>query len=114
MVSLAIYDYTAPGDALASRRAYKNWINADAVSGRQPFVSLDVDAANKLLDDGGYAKDGDSARLPDGKEMSYKINVVSGWSDWVQVCPDRCPERQGHRHQDRGRSARLTHRGSRM
>ncbi len=25
-----------------------------------------------------------SARLADGSEMKYEINVVTGWSDWVQ------------------------------
>jgi peptide/nickel transport system substrate-binding protein len=85
MVSLAVYDYTAPGDANGLAGKYKLWVNADAVAAGQPFVSLDVDAANKLLDDGGYAKDGDYRKTPDGKDMSYKINVVSGWSDWVQV-----------------------------
>ncbi len=24
--------------------------------------------------------------LPDGTPMSYDINVVSGWSDWVSAC----------------------------
>ena len=85
MVELAVYNYTAPGDAVGIAGKYKNWISADAVAAGLPAVSLDVDAANKLLDDGGYAKDGDYRKTPDGQEMSYKINVVSGWSDWVQV-----------------------------
>jgi len=85
MVELAVYDYTAPGDANGLSGKYKSWLNSAAVDGGKAFVSLDVDAANKLLDEGGYAKDGDWRKTPDGKEMSYKINVVSGWSDWVQV-----------------------------
>lgn len=85
MVELAVYNYTAPGFSNGLGGAYTNWNDQAVIDAGQPFVSLDVDAANKLLDDAGYAKDGDWRKTPDGEEMSYKINVVSGWSDWVQV-----------------------------
>jgi peptide/nickel transport system substrate-binding protein len=85
MVELAVYNYTAPGDSNGLGGAYTNWNDQAVIDAGQPAVSLDVDAANALLDAGGYAKDGDYRKTPDGKDMSYKINVVSGWSDWVQV-----------------------------
>jgi len=46
-------------------------------------VTQDVEAANALLDAAGLTRDGDVRKLPDGTELSYEINVVTGWSDWV-------------------------------
>ncbi len=50
------------------------------------WVKRDVAAANKLLDDGGYAKDGDTRKTKDGTPFKFELNVVTGWSDWVSVC----------------------------
>jgi peptide/nickel transport system substrate-binding protein len=39
-----------------------------------------------MLDDAGFTKDGDVRKGPDGKALEFELNVVSGWSDWVQSC----------------------------
>jgi len=84
IVELAMYDYTAPGAATGLGPAYDGWKNDAAIEAGAAQVTLDVEAANALLDEAGLAKDGDWRKGADGKELSYKINVVSGWSDWVQ------------------------------
>lgn len=84
IVQIAMYDYTQPADATGLSDAYPTWKNQAAVDGGAAAVTLDLDAANKLLDDAGLIRDGDVRKLPDGSEMSYEINVVTGWSDWVQ------------------------------
>ncbi len=85
IVQLAMYDYTRPGVATGLGDAYTLWTNAEAVAAGEAQVSLNVEEANRLLDEAGLALDGDVRKLADGTEMSYKINVVSGWSDWVQT-----------------------------
>lgn len=84
IVQLAMYDYTRPGVATGLGDAYSTWTNQEAVDAGQAQVTLNVEEANRLLDEAGLARDGDVRKLADGSEMSYKINVVSGWSDWVQ------------------------------
>jgi peptide/nickel transport system substrate-binding protein len=45
-----------------------------------------VDGANALLDQAGYAKDGDGTRtLPDGSPFAFDISVGSTSSDWLSV-----------------------------
>jgi peptide/nickel transport system substrate-binding protein len=85
VVQIAMYDYTQPADATGLSDAYPTWKNQAAVDSGAAVVRRDLDAANKLLDDAGLAKDGDVRKLADGTEMSYEINVVTGWSDWVQA-----------------------------
>jgi peptide/nickel transport system substrate-binding protein len=84
IVSIAMYDYTHPADSTGLSDAYEAW--KDPASADLPWVKQDVDAANALLDSAGFTRDGDWRKLPDGTTMSYELNVVSGWSDWVQSC----------------------------
>ncbi len=83
IVNIAMYDYTHPADATGLSDAYELWKNADAVTAGAASVTQDVEAANALLDAAGLTMDGDVRKLPDGTELSYEINVVTGWSDWV-------------------------------
>jgi peptide/nickel transport system substrate-binding protein len=85
IVKIAMYDYTHPADATGLSDAYSAWKNADAVAAGEATMTMNVEEANRLLDEAGLTKDGDVRKLADGTEMSYDINVVSGWSDWVQA-----------------------------
>ena len=84
IVEIAMYDYTHPADSTGLSDAYEAWRNADAANAE--WVTMNVDRANELLDAAGLARDGDVRKTADGTEMSYDINVVTGWSDWVQSC----------------------------
>jgi peptide/nickel transport system substrate-binding protein len=68
IVEIAMYGYTHSADATGLSDAY------------------DVDRANQMLDDAGFARDGDVRKGPDGNALEFELNVVSGWSDWVQSC----------------------------
>ncbi len=85
IVKVAMYDYTTPSDGTGLSAAYDTWRSADAVAAGD-WVTLDLEKANALLDAAGLVKNGDTRSLPDGTPMSYDINVVSGWSDWVSTC----------------------------
>ncbi|MBA2519127.1 MAG: ABC transporter substrate-binding protein [Chloroflexia bacterium] len=86
IVAVAMYDYTHPADATGLSDAYDGWRNAAAVEAGAEWVTMNVERANQLLDEAGLARAGDVRRLADGTEMSYDLNVVSGWSDWVSSC----------------------------
>ncbi|GCE15994.1 ABC transporter substrate-binding protein [Tengunoibacter tsumagoiensis] len=48
---------------------------------------LDTNAATKLLEDAGYKKGSDGIYADkDGNRLSFKLNVVTGWTDWVTIC----------------------------
>ncbi len=81
---IAMYGYTHPADATGLSDAFESW--KDATAAAAEWVTYDVDAANALLDTAGFAKDGDVRKAPDGTAFEFELNVVSGWSDWVQSC----------------------------
>lgn len=84
VVSIAMYDYTHPADATGLSDAYTNW--KDQASVDAPWVKLDVAGANAMLDAAGLTMDGNFRKNADGSTLTYELNVVTGWSDWVQSC----------------------------
>ena len=85
IVEIAMYDYTHPADSTGLSDAFESWKNPEAVTAGAVNVTRDVAAANALLDAAGLTMDGDVRKTADGTELVYDINVVSGWSDWVQA-----------------------------
>jgi peptide/nickel transport system substrate-binding protein len=86
LVEVAVHDYTRPADPTALSDAYTAWRNPD-IAARGDWVRYDLDAANALLDEAGYARGADGMRyLDDGSPWEYEILTVSGWSDWVRAC----------------------------
>lgn len=67
----------APNDTLREK-----YIDYDALKDLQ-FDGGDVEGAKKLLDDAGIVdSDGDGIRDIDGKDLSFKAECPTGWSDW--------------------------------
>ena len=49
--------------------------------------TVDTAGAEKLLQNAGYKKGSDGIYVsPQGKKLSFTLQVVSGWSDWVTSC----------------------------
>lgn len=86
IAEIPMYGYTKPADSTGLSDGFSSWKSDAAVQAGVDNVTFNVDKANELLDAAGLTLDGDVRKLPDGSEMSYEINVVSGWSDWVQSC----------------------------
>jgi peptide/nickel transport system substrate-binding protein len=83
IVKVAMYDYTKPSDVTGLSEAYPNFKIADP-SSLGDWTTMNVDKANQMLDAAGLAKGANGIRNgPDGKPLSYEVNVVSGWTDWV-------------------------------
>lgn len=86
IVQVAMYAYTKPADVTGLSDAYPSYKVADP-SKLGNWTTQDVNAANAALDAAGLKKGSDGIRTTaDGKKMTYEINVVSGWTDWVSSC----------------------------
>ena len=84
MVDIAMFGYTHPADSTGLSDAFEK--QKDETASSADWVDYDPDRANQMLDDAGLAKDGDVRKTADGKALEFDLNVVSGWSDWVQSC----------------------------
>lgn len=87
VTSIAMYGYTTPGSPTGLGPRYASWISAEAEA-RAAGMGLGVynpDAAAAVLDAAGYADaNGDGWRdMPDGADLTFKVQVVEGWTDWV-------------------------------
>jgi len=83
IAKVAEYGYTKPADVTGLSDAYPNFKVADP-SKLGDWTTLNVDKANQMLDAAGLKKGSNGTRSgADGKPLTYEINVVSGWSDWV-------------------------------
>jgi peptide/nickel transport system substrate-binding protein len=84
IVDVAMYGYTRPADGTGLTDAYAAW--RDPTLAARGWVTLDVEAANRLLDQGGYARGRDGVRRThDGRPFHFDVEVVNGWSDWVRA-----------------------------
>jgi peptide/nickel transport system substrate-binding protein len=84
IVDVAMYGYTRPADGTGLTDAYAGW--RDPKLAADGWVTYDLATANRLLDDGGYARGPDGVRRThDGKPFRFDVEVVNGWSDWVRA-----------------------------
>ncbi len=80
---IAMSGYTHPADSTGLSDSFNDWRSEEALAAGD-WTTRNVDAANALLDEGGYAKGSDGIRtLPDGTKMEYSIIVNAPSSDWV-------------------------------
>jgi len=64
--------------------ANKNFLDSAYASSS---FSIDVAKANQLMASAGLTKGSDGIYVDQsGKKLSFKLNVVTGWSDWVTDC----------------------------
>ena len=83
VTAVAMQGYTAPIDGTGLSDAFNNWKDPEFVASLD-LTTRNVDAANALLDEAGYAKGDDGIRVtPDGERMEYSIIVGSASTDWV-------------------------------
>lgn len=79
-----MFGYTHPADTTGLSDAFES--QKDEAAAGAGWTTLNLDEANRLLDEAGLAMDGDWRVDADGNKLSFELNVVSGWSDWVQTC----------------------------
>lgn len=87
MINTGVWGKSVPGNATGLPEGpFKDWIDPAVVEAGASWVNIDPDAANKMLDDAGYARGPDGIRVDkDGQPMAYDIIVPSGWNDWVSA-----------------------------
>jgi peptide/nickel transport system substrate-binding protein len=81
---IAMFGYTHPADATGLPDSFDSMKDKTAMAA--DWIGYDIDRANQMLDAAGLAMDGDVRKTADGQAMEFELNVVSGWSDWVQSC----------------------------
>lgn len=86
MIQTAIWGKSTPANATGlPESAFADWIDPTAVEAGANWVTRDVDHANQVLDEAGYARDGDKRKTADGEELKFSAIVPGGWTDWVAV-----------------------------
>jgi peptide/nickel transport system substrate-binding protein len=84
LVDVAMYGMTRPADATGLTDGYAAW--RDETAARASWLTLDRDAAARMLDEAGYRRAGDGIRRDAaGRALAFDIEVVTGWSDWVRA-----------------------------
>jgi len=65
--------------------AQKDYVSSDYQN--TTWQAPNVTQATQLMESAGYKKGSDGIYVgADGKKLSFNINVVTGWSDWVTIC----------------------------
>jgi peptide/nickel transport system substrate-binding protein len=88
IVDIATYGYATVNDNPGGLTAvFRDWYNKEAIEAHKPLGTFAPEEATKLLDEAGYVdKDGDGKRdMPDGSPLKFKVQVVNGWTDWVNA-----------------------------
>lgn len=87
VTNIGMYGYTTPSNAVGLGPRYDSWVSADALAMADEMgqTRYDPEGAMAMLDEAGYVdSDGDGIRnMPDGDNISFKVQVVNGWTDWV-------------------------------
>ncbi|SEG44660.1 ABC transporter substrate-binding protein [Vibrio hangzhouensis] len=86
MIMVGAYGYVSGGNP-ATNLPQSMWAYRDTQADKTfaEFYQYDVEKAKTILKKAGYKDvDGDGyLENPDGSKLSFKIQVPSGWSDWV-------------------------------
>lgn len=88
IVDIAAYGYpTANFNAGGIAELYAPFVNKSISEKYKELTTYNPEKAKKLLDDAGYKDSDDDGfrEMADGENIEFDINVVSGWTDWIQV-----------------------------
>lgn len=85
VTKIGMSGYAQPADCTGLSGNFEKWKNP-AVEDNCSWTKLNVDEANKVLDEAGYPKGADGKRtLKDGKPFEFNISVGASSSDWLSV-----------------------------
>lgn len=87
VASIGMYGYTEPANSTGLGPRNESWYNQAALDAAAEvgLNVFDAAAAMAALDEAGYVDaDGDGWRdMLDGSALTFKVQVVNGWTDWV-------------------------------
>ncbi|MEZ9708279.1 ABC transporter substrate-binding protein [Vibrio breoganii] len=88
IVEFAAYGYPTANHYMGGLGQYfEAYVNQDVEKKFAKYSTYNFDEANRLLDEAGLKDtNGDGIRnMPNGENVEFDIEVVSGWTDWVQT-----------------------------
>ena len=88
IVDIAAFGYpTVNFNAGGIGELYKPYISKDVTAKYKGLTKYEPKKSKQLLDQAGYKDlDGDGFRdMPNGEPIQFDIEVVNGWTDWIQV-----------------------------
>jgi len=88
IVDIAAYGYPTPNfNAGGIGELYSRSISKKVTDKYKNLTQYNPEKANQLLDAAGYKDLNDDGfrDMPDGKTIEFDIEVVNGWTDWIQV-----------------------------
>ncbi len=87
VVNIGMYGYTIQANPTGIGPSHESWVSQAALdrAAELGLGTYNPDAARATLDAAGYVDtNGDGFReAPDGSEIVFPIQVVTGWNDWV-------------------------------
>ncbi|MFQ3175087.1 MAG: peptide/nickel transport system substrate-binding protein [Psychromonas sp.] len=88
IVDIAAYGYpTANFNAGGIGELYAPYINKEVTAKYKELTQFNPEKAKQLFDAAGYKDLNDDGfrDMPDGTTIEFDIEVVNGWTDWIQV-----------------------------
>jgi peptide/nickel transport system substrate-binding protein len=88
ITDIAAYGYPTPNHYMGGLGEYfESYVDQDVEKKHAKYSQYNVEAATSILDSQGYVdKNGDGFRqLPNGDPIAFEIDVVAGWTDWIQT-----------------------------
>jgi peptide/nickel transport system substrate-binding protein len=87
IVDIAAYGYpTANFNVGGIAEFYGPFINREISEKYKDLTTYNPEKSKQILDNAGYKDtDGDGFREVNGKNIEFDIQVVNGWTDWIQV-----------------------------
>jgi peptide/nickel transport system substrate-binding protein len=79
----AEYGYQPPANATGLNGMYANWMDKSVSNA---LATYNPTAAKALLKRAGFTLKGGKLYDPKGHRVSFEINVVTGWTDWIAAC----------------------------
>ncbi|MCB9420047.1 MAG: ABC transporter substrate-binding protein [Ardenticatenaceae bacterium] len=88
LIQLALQGKSSPSDITGLSGGYAFWKAEDLSTLGDNWTIQDVEKANQMLDEAGYAKGADGIRtMEDGTPFDFELVMVNGFSDWLAMAP---------------------------
>jgi peptide/nickel transport system substrate-binding protein len=84
IIKVGMYGYPQPADITGLNAGFASWKDETLLQTKEDWTKQDVDKANQMLDEAGYARGSDGIRLTkENKPMKFELLVGAASTDWT-------------------------------